>query len=417
MKKANPIRKIYDSRVFWAIISLLASFAIWLYITSLETEEYKQTFRGVRVELLGEENLRNSRNLVVTDLDTNTVTVEITGPRRVVAAMDKDDLVAQIDVSKLTQSAYTSQTYEIYFPDGVDSKNLNVNRMTPATVNFMASKQSSKTVQVRGSFDGSLAEGYTAETPVFEPASIVVSGPEAYIKDVAYAWVSFGTDNVDKTYSVDTGYTLLDSEGEPCATAGLSFSTDTVNATLPLLQVKDVPLNVDIIEGAGATAANTKISIEPKSISLAGDSSILGGMNKITLATIDLTDFNNSFKETYPITFDNELKNLTGLSEAKVTVEIVGLEMQNFFVNNLSVQNVTEGYTAEIISESITVTLRGTAEQLAHIKRENLRAVADLEDYRDSEGTFMPIVKIYVDGFTNVGAIGEYKITVHITKD
>ena len=410
------MKKIYNSKAFWMIVSLLASLAIWVYVTSVETDESKTTFRGVKVELVGEDILRDSKNLVVTDMDTSTVTVEVVGPRRIIGSLSSDQLVAQVDVSKLSRAAYTSQQYTIVYPDGTDTSKLSENRRTPETINFMVSAQTSKSIQVRGSFDGSLAEGYTAEMPVFEPSTITITGSEAYLKDVEYAWVTFSKENVDSTYSVETGFTLMDANNEPCSTTGISFSTDVVTATLPLLTLKEVNLDVNIIEGAGATKANTKITIDPVSVTLAGDSSLLASMNKIILATIDLTDFSSTFTETYTIPIDNELKNTTGVTKATVTVEIVGLETKTFRVTNFSCINATEGYEADIITESKEITLRGTPEALAQIKDENIRAVADLTDYKESTGTYMPQVRVYVDGFTDVGAIGENTISIEIRK-
>ena len=416
MSTRSRMKKIYNSKAFWMIVSLLASLAIWVYVTSVETDESKTTFRGVKVELVGEDIRRDSKNLVVTDMDTSTVTVEVVGPRRIIGSLSSDQLVAQVDVSKLSRAAYTSQQYTIVYPDGTDTSKLSENRRTPETINFMVSAQTSKSIQVRGSFDGSLAEGYTAEMPVFEPSTITITGSEAYLKDVEYAWVTFSKENVDSTYSVETGFTLMDANNEPCSTTGISFSTDVVTATLPLLTLKEVNLDVNIIEGAGATKANTKITIDPVSVTLAGDSSLLAGMNKIILATIDLTDFSSTFTETYTIPIDNELKNTTGVTKATVTVEIVGLETKTFRVTNFSCINATEGYEADIITESKEITLRGTPEALAQIKDENIRAVADLTDYKESTGTYMPQVRVYVDGFTDVGAIGENTISIEIRK-
>lgn len=412
----NTMRKLYDSRAFWMIVSLIASLVFWIYVSSVETEEFKQTFRGVKVELVGETLLRDSKNLVITDLDTNTVTVEVVGPRRVVAALDNDDLIAQVDVSKLSRSAYTSQQYTVVFPDGTDTGSLSVARKMPETVNFLISTQTSKSVQVRGSFDGTLAEGYTAETPVFEPATITVMGSEAYLKNVEYAWVTFSKENVSSTYSVETGFTLMNADNEPCSTTGLAFSDDVVTATLPLLMLKEVKLDVNLIEGAGATSENTKVTIEPQSVVLAGDSKLLEGMNKIVLATIDLTDFAASFEETYTIPLDNELVSTTGITSAEVSVEISGLETKAFRVSNISCTNVTDGFKAEIITQSLEIMLRADAETLAQIKDENIRAVADLTDMNESTGTYMPKVKIYVDGFKNVGALGENSITIEIER-
>ncbi len=410
------MKKLYDSRAFWMIVSLLASLGIWVFVTNMENDEFTQTFRSVEVTLVGEDTLRESKNMVITDLDTSTVTVTIKGPRRIVAGLDQSDIKACVDVSKLSRSAYTTQQYYISYPDGTDTTDINDSSRSPSTVSFMVSPLNTKTVQVRGSFDGSLAEGYTAEAPVFEPSTITVSGADAYLKNVSYAWVTFGKENVDSTYKVETGFTLMDENGEECSTVGLTCSTDVVTATLPLLLVKEVPLTVDVIEGAGATKANAKIKVEPDSVTLAGDSAILTGMNKIVLDTIDLSDFEKTFSQTYTIPLDNEMTNLTGVTEAKVTIEIVGLETRTFKVKNISCTNVTDGYEADIISESIDVVIRGTAEQLDQLKGDNIRAVADLTDYKESTGQFMPNVKIVIDGFTDVGAIGQNTISIEIRK-
>ena len=402
------------------VVSLLISITLWLYISSVDKEVITQPFRGVKVELVGENLLKDSRNMVITDMDTSTVTVVLEGPRRIIGSWDSDSITAQIDVSKLSRAAYTSQQYVISYPDGTDTSSISVVRKTPETINFMVSPQVSKTIQVRGSFDGKLADGYTAEMPVFEPSTIVISGAEAYIKNVSYAWVTFGEGEVNSTYKVETGFTLMDEDGLPCSNTGISFSTDVVTATLPVLDMKEVKLDVNLIEGAGATAANTKVTIEPKSLLLAGDSALLEGMNRIVLATIDLTEFSSSFTDVYTIPLDNGLRNTTGETEARVTVEIAGLSTKSFKVTNFSCINVTDGYSANIISESLDVTLRGKEEVISQIKPENIRAVADLSTFNESTGTYMVPVKIYIDGFTDVGALkpssGENSISIEIRK-
>ena len=413
------MRKLYNSRIFWVIIALLASLTLWVYVIGQETEEYKRTFPGVKLELVGEDILLNSRNMVITDLNTSTVTVEISGPRRIVGSWSSDDLTAQVDVSKLTQSAFTSLQYTVKFPDGTDTSGVKTKSKTPETVNFMVSAQTKKIIPVVGSFEGSVAEGFTAETPEFEPSNITVFGPETYLKNISRAWVEFEKGDVSSTYSVDVGYQLQDEEGEECSTIGLSFSDDTVRATLRVLAVKEVPLTVDLIANGGATSANTKISIEPESITLAGDTSILSALNRISLATIDLGDFESTFGSEYRIIYDDGLKNLSGITEAKVSIEIVGLETRSYAVQqeNMSCINVTEGYSAEVLSENLVVKLRGPKEQLEQVRGENIRVVADLKDFNTSVGQYMPPVKISVDGFPELGAMGDYTISIEIRKD
>ena len=190
------MKRLTENKIFWAITALVLSFVFWLYVTSVESDTIRQTFRGVRVELVGETVLRDSRSLVVTGLSTNTVSLEITGPRRVVAGLSAEDLSVQIDVSKLSQSAYASMQYTVSYPARTDTSGLTVTRKVPDTINFTVSRLNSKTIPVRGSFDGSIAPGYTAEPVSFEPSEITVSGPEAYLRNISYAWC--GVDSLKK---------------------------------------------------------------------------------------------------------------------------------------------------------------------------------------------------------------------------
>lgn len=409
------MKKILNGKVFWIIISLLASILLWTYVTGIEGDSYTRTFK-IGVEFIGKSVL-SERGLSATDLDTNTVTIEVVGPRRTVASLSADSIKAQVNVSNFTQNAKASMQYTVLFPDGTDTSGITVIRKVPESVSFNVSKIVRKAVPVKGSFDGTVDDGCIANPATFEPSVVNISGPEIYVNEIANAWVSFGAgQNVNATYSEQIGYTLVDQDKEPVVFDGVTGDVDLITATLPILKIKDVPLDVELIYKAGANESNTIVTVEPSVIRLAGNSGILDGLNKITLATISLDSFENSFSETYPIVIDNSLINVEGVNEAKVTVKIEGLSTKSFNVKNLSFINCTEGYDVEIISKSIDVTLRGEADELENIKNENIRAVADLKDFDATEGSHMIKATIYIDGFENVGAIGETKIQLQIKK-
>ena len=412
------MKKFFNSKLFYVIVALLTSFAIWVYVASNDQDVISKRFDGVRVEFTGEEALLASKGFVIIDPSVNTVSVTLSGPRNVVGLLEPSDLTASVDVSKLTQVGYTNLTYSIKYPSNTNEANISVRRETPQVISFNLSPVVEKTVPVRGSFDGNTAEGYTAESPVFEPSTITLKGAEALLSDISYAWVTFGEEDISVSYTTDVPFTLMDSKGNECSSTGLTANVETVKATLPILQIKEVALRAELLQGAGANAENTKVTLEPASVTVAGDSAILAGLNQITVATIDLTDFSTTFTEKYPITIDNELSNLSGSSEVTVTVEIVGLETERFTIPaaNLACTNVTSGFKSDILTRELEVVLRGTPEDLASVRAENLRAVADLTDYNESAGTYIVDVKIYVDGSSNVGAVGDYQISIELKK-
>lgn len=51
---------------------------------------------------------------------------------------------------------------------------------------------------------------------------------------------------------------------------------------------------------------------------------------------------------------------------------------------------------------------------LSKIASNNIRVVADLSDIGSTAGVFQPTAKVYVDGYTGVGAIGEYSVYIKI---
>ena len=81
MKENKRFRKIYDSKVFWAIISLLISLIIWSYVSGLDGYTMEKKFSGVQVEFEGESSLLTQKNLAVTNVDNMYVNVTLKGDR------------------------------------------------------------------------------------------------------------------------------------------------------------------------------------------------------------------------------------------------------------------------------------------------------------------------------------------------
>jgi YbbR domain-containing protein len=276
-----------------------------------------------------------------------------------------------------------------------------------------------KNLAVRGEFIGAIAmEGYQAEPLEFQPELITVSGPETRLAAIESAVVLVQRENLTKTTVEDLPFTLRGGDGSDIDAEGLTFSHQSVAVTIPIKMVREVPLTVAFIHGAGTNERNVSYTVAPEYVTLSGEPADMQ-LNYILLGTIDLTGFSASLTENFQIIVPNELNNLTGLTDAAVTVKINGLETVQLSATNIQATNVPEGYDAALITQSLDVIIRGEPEDVdpERLQPSNIRVVADLSELGSTSGTYTVTARVYVDGdFGDVGAIGEYRVTVALSE-
>lgn len=419
MKNKKSKTSIWDNKVFWAFISIIASVLLWVYVTTTEGTIITKTYDNVQVVFSGEQTLWERDGLIISDVNASSINVRLRGTIRSLSNLNQENITANIDVSKISGKGRYQLAFTMQYPSGTDKNNIDVLSSTPQYIEFSVDKATSRTIEVKGEFaDGTVAEGYVPGTLTFDPQTVTISGPENEVSKVSHAWVRIQREGIDKTLKFDSEYTLVDEDGKELPLGNIRLETPKVSVTLPIKATKEVPLSVDLIPGGGAAVENVKLSFSPETIIISGDAETLEGINKISLGTIDLASFVSTFEEEFPIVLDNDVSNVSGITEAKVTIEVIGFETKKFTVTNTSVINTPAGRTASIITETLDVLLRGTADVMAKVKANNIRAVVDLADIGSNTGVFEVPAKIIIDGFTGVGAVSageEYKLYVKIT--
>lgn len=402
---------LYERRIFWAVLSVVASVFIWCVYTINYGGEETRTFYDVEVTYLSESAMRDSLGLVITREETSKVNVTLTGPRRYIINLTSADLAATVDLSRVTRQGDKTMNYNIAYPSDVDSSAMTVTRKSPEYVSLSVSKLTTKPVEVRGEYIGTVAEGYAVDTMTFEPAVVTVTGPEEALATIHSAHVIIERESLSSSITAESTFTLRNEEGEDLELSNVQCDVDTVFATLPISMTKEVALDVTLVNGGGANDTNVIKSITPSTITLAGDSATLAGVNTLSVATIDLSDY-ISFPETeYTIVLPNNTDNLSGVTSATVNLEFTGLATSIFTVSNLDYANCPEGYSASIMLKNMVVTIRAPQEILDQIAPNNIRAVADLS------GITVPSrvpATIYVDGFPEAGAVGDYALWVEV---
>lgn len=407
--------KLRENKGFYVLLSIILAFCFWMYVRTVEDPVRPETFHNVRVELTGT-GVLTSQGLTVAELSHETVDLEIEAPNSLLnnLARYRGDLTVIADVSRCAEGA-NRVTIRPSYPTNLNVEDIAWVDPDPNSITVTVEKLYTKTLAVEFRLDGQVAEGYQMGTPAIEPTTVTVSGPVEDVSMVDKVVAILHNENLDERYAGDLPLTMLDSAGNVLDIQELSLDAKTAYVMVPVVVVRQVPLTVHVQPGGGASLADAKVDIEPKSIDISGEEGDLKALTELSIGSIDLAKVVGKNTFTFPISLDPSLENVSGVTSATVTVTVEGLSTISLEVDNIKVDNVPAGRTAVPVTQVKQVTIRGKEEDLVGIDPSQLRIVADLTGVTTTGQISVP-AKVYLDAGGTVGVIGEYTIVVNVSR-
>ena len=271
----------------------------------------------------------------------------------------------------------------------------------------------SKTVPIRCEVTGTPKKNFYAEDPILDMDSLLLHGQRDDLVNVSYAKLTVDINGTDKSYENAVGFTLYDYNDIAINNDAIRPAAKLVQVKVPVKTTKEVPLEIIVRESAGSTLEQTKYTISPRSVTLAGEKEVLDGISAITLDTVYLQDISQSQTMYYEIIAPENTEIVSDIKNATVTFTVTGVTEKTFTVSRFLVERVKEGFTGQCVTESIQVTLRGLAAEINAITGEEIVAVIDFSSL-SSAGEYTLPVNIVVSGYENVSAKGNYQVNVRL---
>ena len=404
-----------DRKWAYVLLSVFLAVILWLYVRAEKDPVSDARIRNIPVQITGSSGL-SSKGRTVAGLSSDRVSTTLQAPASVLSDISRKNITATIDVSRIDEAGEHTLSYNIVLPTNVNTDGVVIQEKEPETITVTVEKLYTSTLPIEFRFEGSVAKGYQAGTPTIDPVNVTISGAVEQVNRVARAVVVLEAKDLKEQYTGDLPIRLLDANGDELKDLEVELSSETAYIVYPIVVVKEIPLTVNVIAGGGATQENiSEPLIVPSKITVAGTQEDIDHLTEISLGSIDLSKVVGTSNFTFTIDLDPSLENVTGITEAKVTVTVSGLETRAFEVGNIKLQNIPRGYSAKADTEAKTVYVRGTADELAMIDSSQLRIVADLKEVTGS-GTYTIPVRVYLDAGTEVGVIGDYSIVVSVTR-
>lgn len=375
-------------KVITFAISLVLSFALWLYVVTVVGPEYEETFRDIPVVFQGASALE-SRNLMIVGGETPTVDLKLSGNRKDLNKLSSSNISVTLDLSKILDPGKTAYRYDVSYPGNVANDSVTIQSQSPTGITLEIVRSKEKKVPVHIVFDeAAVAEGYGFLPIEQELSEIQIHGPESVIDQITQARIALDINQDNNKTDISGEYvaSLCDANGEQVDSKYVTVTTEgaeAVDVLLPIRMKKVIPLTVQVIEGGGATRENSPVSISPSTITVLGKEDALKDLNEWSLGEIDLRQWTQDSQPlVLPIELPDGLTNKSGVNEATITVELPALEEKNFVINREQFKqlNLPSGTYPEVSAEQITITVRGTKNVIEAMTEEMLSATIDFTD-------------------------------------
>ena len=399
-------------KIFYVFLSLLIASMVWFYVSN--GDEANISVHNVPVEFLNEDTTLADKGLMrVSGEEDVTVDLKLKVARGLVFRFDPSEIRLVSDLSSVTYAGKQSVSYNILLPSGISSRDVSVESPSVRTVQVEIGELNKKDVEVRCNVVGNVAEGYIAGTVELLPDTLEVRGQQSDIMQISYAQVTLNIENATSTVVELLDYELYDFNDQVIDNKNIHPMSESVQVTMPVLKVKEVPLTVDFVESAGARLDNFSWSLSYSSITLSGDASLMASIDEISLGTLALEDLRGQETFSYEIPVPNGANNLSGITSVALTISATDTETKEIETTSFSYENFSGDAPVSVLTSSLTVTLRGTAEDIAAVTGDDVQVIANLSGIEADSGSYTVPARISVAGY-DLGAVGTYEVTVHI---
>ena len=264
-----------------------------------------------------------------------------------------------------------------------------------------------------------MAESYSAGQVELSHPEVEVRGLQEDIDPISYAKVTLDIGNsAVETVSRDLELQFYDQNGQLLDKADIHSSVENVKATLPVFVTKELRLVVNFTDAPGCRARNTEYFIEPQTIAVSGDATMLKNVETLELGKYDLRELGTTASENYTTTnymiiLPDGCTNVSGVTRAALRIRFKDMTSATVSTENISWLNLPEGKRVEALTGSLAVKVFGTEADVSTLTGEDIAVTVDLDDYSAASGTYTVPAEVTVNK-GDVGISGLYQIQVTI---
>ncbi len=399
------------NKILPALLSLGIAIGIWLYVVTVVSPNSDKSFSNIPV-VTENEIIMQERGFMITNIDVTSVSLHLGGTRTDLNNIHMSNITVSVDMSKIYQAGEHKLPVNVSFPDTQNS--ITVLDKTPEFALVTIEERISKPVPVDVQYNGTVDKDFVADkdNKVLDVTEINITGPKSVVDKIDMARIVVDLNGRNESINESYSYTLCDKKGQPVDADMVTTDTSDVTLMLKILRTKEIKLLVKVIDGGGATAENSVITMETESIWVSGSDTLLESLETLEIGAIDLGEIADEQEFTFPIKLPEGITDETGVTEVKVKVQFPELATKVFTVTEFAIVNLPAGYKAEIVTKALEITLRGPKANVDVLTVESVQVTADFTD-TDTGATKAKVIITCSD--PAVGEVGSYSVLATVT--
>lgn len=408
---AAKLWRIVSHNLMWKILSVVIAVLMWSYIVSADSSITRtKVLSSVDVSLSGQSVLQSRLLAVVMDEDEAlaSVRVKVKVPQANYARVTADSVSVELDLSRVRQTG--RQEVELVGTTAYGE----VVQITPSTLEVDIEPMDTRVVPVNVELQNQDEDKYYYVVSQSNPSQLTISGASSVVQRIAQAQALVNVEGMTTGRNVSVKYALLDEEGNE-VTQLVSKPTSSVMVGLSIDPIARLSVDASIETATTGTLPDgyriTRVEVQPETITVAGDPSLLGELDVLTFEQVNVTGRTQSFSTVATV---NALDAMKYVSTRQVTVTVYIEEesqVARFENVKLSVTGLKEGCRAELSDETVRVKATGAYSEMGQLTESHLLADVDLTGL--TPGEYDLPVQVTADNYPSVTFEVEPQ-TVHV---
>lgn len=372
----------------WALklASLVLAVLLWFLVVQIGDPKETQIFYNVPVKLTNTDLLKQQNKVYEVLDNTDTVNVTVRAPRSVLGQLRASDIMAEADISKITDINTIAISYAVQNVAGVDLDSIKGNH---DVVRLNVEDKSTRWVSVKYNTVGDVAEDYMVASVTPDQTVIEISGPKSAVESVSYAGVEIDVTGYTTNLSANLDISLYDGDGNVINNDSIKKNVNYVHMTVEVLATKEVPVEINYMGiPADGYIATGEVESDPATVKIAGTAYALSGISKISVPeerlnitgeSSDMTDIIN-LRDYLPENVMLADKGFSGKVTVTINIEPIVEKTLEIPVKNISVTNLPEGLEALLPEETEHITLKvsGLAEDIEPLRQSEVKGIVDI---------------------------------------